>query len=163
MQKLAALVAHILHYTGLPPEQLFAYADQGDLFPIGRERGPLRPEPGQVGEPRQQIELGMLRYDGVIQIERYPGPGADFAALVASWLMENDTDRDGLEDPELDIELNIRGGDADVQISIEFEERFTVIEDANGNIPYRGRMWRVAPTVTTPVEILATLKGEVTE
>lgn len=161
MRKLAALVSHILSVTGLPPEQLRAWADEGDLRPIGRDRGPLRPEPGEEGAPRRQIELGFFRYDGVIEIERYPGDGAALAALVASWLMQFDQERDGLEDPELDIELNIRGGDADIAISVEFEERFTVIEDPEGPIPFDGLRWSLAPTVVTPAEELAVIKGKV--
>lgn len=163
MRKLAALVQHILTVTGLPPEQLRAFADQGDLFPIGRDRGPLRPEPGEGGQPRRQVELGLFRYDGVIQIERYPGPGPDFAALVTTWLVENDPHRDGLADPQLDIELNIEpgpgGGDCDLQIAVEFEERLEAIEDPEGSIPFDGTRWSLAPVVATPVTALKRLTG----
>ena len=160
MRKLAALVQHILDVTDLPPEQLHAFADQGDLYPIGRDRGLLRPEPGEYSETRRQIELGLFRYDGVIQIERYPGDGATFAALIASWIMENDPDRDGLSDPSLDIDLNIRGGDADVEIAVEFEERLSAVEDENGDIPYDGKRWRMAEPVITPVlELVKLGKG----
>jgi hypothetical protein len=157
MRKLAALVNHILTVTGLPPEQLYAFADQGDLYPIGRDRGPLRPEPGEEGQPRRQVELGLFRYDGVIQIERYPGPGADFAALITSWLKECDQERDGLADPSLDIELNTKGGDCDIQIAVEFEERLEAVEDPQGNIPFDGTRWSLVPVTLTPVEELVKL------
>ena len=157
MRKLSALVRHILEETGLPPEQVRAYADQGDLYPIGRDRGPLRPEPGADGEPRQQVELGLLKYDGVIQIERYPGAGADFCALITAWLADCDPQRDGLEDPAIDVDLNIRGGDSDVQIAVEFEERLAAVEDPEGNIPFNGKRWTLTPAVITPVERLVGL------
>ena len=163
MRKLTALVAHSLAVTGLPPEQLHAFADQGDLYPIGRDRGPLRPEPGEPEQPRRQLELGLFRYDGVIQIERYPGPGPDFAALITTWLIENDPQRDGLADPALDIELNIEpgpgGGDCDVQVAIEFEERLEAVEDPEGNIPFDGTRWSLLPVLATPVVTLARLAG----
>ncbi len=159
MRKLAALVRHILGITGLPPENLYAFADQGDLVPIGRDRGPLRPGPGEPGEPRQQVELGLFRYDGVIQIERYPGDGAAFAALIASWLMENDPDRDGLADPSLDIEMNIKGGDCDLEIAVEFEERLAAVEDESGDIPFKGKQWRMTEPVITPVTGLAAMRA----
>lgn len=153
MRKLAALVRHIMEQTGLPPEQIRAYADQGDLYPIGRDRGPLRD--GDV--LRRQVELGLLKYDGVIQIERYPGPGADFCALITAWITDNDPRRDGLEDPVIDVDLNIRGGDSDVQIAIEFEERLEAVEAPDGNIPFGGVRWTLAPAMVTPVEQLARL------
>ena len=157
MRKLAALVGHILAVTGLPPEQVFAYADQGDLYPLGRDRGPLRPEPGEDGHVLRQVELGTFRYDGVIQIERYPGAGHDFAALITTWLIECDPGRDGLADPALDIELNIRGGDCDVQVAIEFEERLEAVEDPAGNIPFDGTRWSLASVTITPATTLTSL------
>ena len=161
MRKLSALVQHILEVTGLPPEQLTAFADNGALHPIGRDRGPLRPEPGTEGPVLQQVELGLFKYDGVIQIERYPGDGLAFAALVASWLMANDLDREGLADPTMNIDLNFKDGDADLDISVEFEERLAAIEDPQGDIPFNGKRWRVEAPVITPVEKLAGMKGAV--
>lgn len=159
MRKLTALVRHILDVTKLPPEQIYAYADQGDLYPMGRDLGPLRPEPDTAGKPLRQAELGVFRYDGVIQIERYPGEGVAFAALVASWLAENDPERNGLADPSLTIEINLRGGDADVEVAVEFEERLTAVEDENGDIPFAGTFWRMTEPAITPAETLESLRG----
>lgn len=158
MRKLSALVQHILEVTGLPPEQLTAFADNGTLHPIGRDRGPLRPEPGVKSPALGQVELGLFKYDGVIQIERYPGDGLSFAALLASWLMTNDLEREGLSDPTLDIDLNFKDGDADLELSVEFEERLAAIEDPEGDIPFNGLRWRMAMPVVTPVEKLVAMK-----
>lgn len=152
MRKLAALVSHIMSVTQLPPEQVRAFVEEGDLAPLGRDLGPLRPEPGEGGAILRQIELGLFKYEGVIQIERYPGDGADFAALITSWLMTHDLQRDGLEDPSLSVTLNISGGDSDVDIAVEFEERLTAIEDQAGNIPYGGLLWSLAPAAITAAE-----------
>jgi len=159
MRKLSALVQHILEVTGLPPEQLTAYADNGSLHPIGRDRGPLRPEPGTEAPVLQQVELGLFKYDGVIQIERYPGDGLAFASLVASWLMTNDLEREGLADPTMDIDLNYKDGDADLELSVEFEERLAAVEDPQGDIPFNGRRWRMAMPEVAPVERLAAMKA----
>lgn len=159
MRKLAALAAHILAVTGIPPEQVYAFADQGDLYPMGRDLGPWRPEPGEEGKPLRQTELGIFRYDAVIQIERYPGDGTAFAAMVAAWLAETDPVRDGLADPSLNIELNLRGGDADVEIAVEFEERLAAVEDENGDIPFDGTRWRMTEPAITPVTALDAIRA----
>ena len=163
MHKLTALVKHIFDVTGLPEEQLYAFADNGHLYPIGRDRGPLRPEPGEGGEPLRQVELGLFRYDGVIQIERYAGSGADFAAIITTWLIKHDPVRDGLADPSLDIELNSNpgpgGGDCEIQVSVEFEERLEAVEDPEGNIPFDETRWSLIPVSVTPVQELVQLKA----
>ena len=159
MRKLAALVEHILSVTGIPGENVAAWAEGGDARPQGRELAPLWPGEGEEGATRRQIELGSFRYDGIVQIERYPGDGAAFVAIITTWLAMCDPDREGLEDPILDIELNIRGGDSDVQLSVEFVERLTAVEDPHGIIPFEGRMWSLAPVVAPPATTLAMIYG----
>lgn len=143
MRKISALVAHLRDATGLPLENFHAYADKGDVTPSGRHLGSVIPE--DDGPAREQVEIGVWKYDAVIQIERYPGDGPWLLAIVLAWLADVDPDRDGLADPEVDAEINDLDT-ADVEIAVEFEERILIIEDPAGSIFFRGRTWSVVPT-----------------
>ncbi len=143
MRKISALVAHLRDATGLPLENFHAYADKGDVAPSGKHLGTVLAE--DDGPAREQVEIGVWKYDAVIQIERYPGDGPALLAIVLAWLEDNDPDRDGLSDPEVDVDVNDLVT-ADVELSVEFEERIIVIEDPAGGIYFRGRRWNVVPT-----------------
>lgn len=144
MHKISALITHLLAITGLPREQVQAYADKGELLPTGNHLGP---DP----DGRAQVEVGTWKYDAVITLERYADDGPTLMAMIIGWLADNDPDRDGLADPELDVDLN-DGITCDVQLSCEFEERLVIVADPQGSIPFSGQMWRMA----TPVERVAT-------
>lgn len=151
MHKLSALVAHLLSATGLPREQVHAFADKGQLLPTGRHLG-------QTADGQDQIEVGVWRYDGVILLERYAGDGPVFMAVVLGWLADHDDDRDGLAEPELDVDLN----DAltcDLELACEFEERLTLVEDAQGPIEFDGRRWRVAEPDIVTASVLNDMEG----
>lgn len=142
MRKISALVAHLRAATGLPLENFHAYADKGDLAPSGRHLGSVISE--EDGPAREQVEIGVWKYDAVIQIERYPGDGPALMAVVLGWLEDNDPDRDGVSDPEIDVDVNDLTT-ADIELSVEFEERIVIIEDPAGGIHFRGRSWCVLP------------------
>lgn len=144
MRKITALVAYLRETTGLPAENFNAYADKGELAPSGRHLGFVRGEDGST-PAREQIEAGVWKYDAVIQIERYAGDGPALLALILAWLADNDPDRDGLADPEVDAEIN-DADTADLEISVELEERIVLIEDAAGDVAYRSKRWSVLPT-----------------
>lgn len=141
MRKITALVAHLKAATGLPRENFHAYADKGGLSPSGRHLG-FDQADGDDQVVLAQIEIGTWKYDAVIQIERYAGDGPTLLAVVLGWIADNDPDRDGLLDPEVDAEIN-DNDTADIEISCEFEERLTLIEDLSGPIAFNGRRWRV--------------------
>lgn len=142
MRKISALVAHLQAATGLPLENIHAYADKGELAPSGRHLGSVIPEGD--GPAREQVEIGVWKYDAVIQIERYPSDGPTLLAIVLAWLADVDLERDGLADPEVDAEINDLAT-ADIEIAVEFEERIVIIEDPDGGIHFRGRPWSVRP------------------
>lgn len=142
MRKISALVAHLHASTGLPLENIHAYADKGELAPSGRHLGSVMPTGD--GPAREQVEIGVWKYDAVIQIERYSGDGPALMAIVLAWLADVDLDRDGLADPEVDAEINDLSS-ADIEIAVEFEERIVIIEDPDGGISFRGRPWGVLP------------------
>lgn len=158
MRKFTALVKHLLESSGLPREQVSAFADQGDLLPTGRDMGTVYVD----DQPRRQLEIGVWKYEAVINLERYPFDGPTLLSLVLAWLAEHDAERaaQGLEDPKITVTLN-DGETSDVELDIYFEEALAVVEDPAGAIPFEGARWSMAPAVLTPVEKLAALRGSV--
>ena len=158
MRKFTALVKHLLESSGLPREQCSAFADQGELLLTGRDMGPAYVD----DQPRRQLDLGVWKYEAVINLERYPYDGMTLLALVLAWLAEHDADRaaQGLEDPKITVTLN-DGDTSDVELDIFFEEALAVIEDPAGPIKFEGTRWSMAPTVLTPAEKLTGLHGAV--
>ncbi|HEX9701324.1 MAG TPA: phage tail protein [Rhodospirillales bacterium] len=144
MRKLAALAKYLQQVTGLHRERFTAFADQGTLIPTGRDLG-------------NGIEIGIFKYDAVIQIERYPGDAYHLLAVVSAWLADNDATRDddGLADPDVDIGLN-DDRTADVDLSVEFEERIQIVPQDGGPIAFDGRDWAV---VDVPVDFAESVDG----
>lgn len=163
MRKIVALVEHLLAASGLRREQCNAFADQGQLLPTGRDMGPVFvPDVNGVPVPRRQLEIGIWKYEAVINLERYPFDGPTLLALVLAWLAEHDQDRQDqeLKDPELTITLN-DADSSDVEISLDFEEALAVVEDPAGPISFEGVRWALAPVVITPAEELAAMHGAI--
>ena len=158
MRKFTALVKHLLEASGLPREQCSAFADQGELLLTGRDMGPVYVE----DQPRRQLDLGVWKYEAVINLERYPYDGPTLLSLVLAWLAEHDADRatQDLEDPKITVTLN-DGDTSDIELDIYFEEALAVIEDPAGPINFEGTRWSMAPTVLTPAEKLTGLHGSI--
>ena len=119
MRKLQALVRHILTETGISRENVAAFLDQGAVVLTGRNLG-------------HGVEVCVLKYDGVIDIERSDYDGIALLALVSGWLQSHDPDRDGLEDPEVNAAVNDLST-TDVQIAVEFQERIEIVPDDAGS------------------------------
>ena len=165
MRKFTTLVKYLLEASGLPREQCSAFADQGDLLLTGRDMGPVYlPDAAGLSAPRRQLEIGVWKYEAVINLERYPYDGPTLLSLVLAWLAQHDAERaaQGLEDPKVTVTLN-EADTADVEIDIYFEEPLAVVEDAAGPIAFEGLRWSLAPTVITPAEALAGLRGAVSQ
>lgn len=148
MRKLQALTAYIMEVTDLPRENVQSFADKGELTPTGRDLG-------------HGIELGVFKYDAVIQIENYPGDGHAMLALLLGWLCDHDPDRElnELAEPEVDADLN-DDRTVDLEIAVEFEEPLCLVPDDDGEIRFNGRRWRVVGDVPVDVaEELASLDG----
>ena len=148
MRKLTAISKHLQQVTGMQRERFFAFADQGTLLPTGRNLG-------------NGVEVGIFKYDAVIQIERYPGDAYHLLAVIAAWLADNDPDRDdaGLVDPDIDISLN-DDETADVDLSIEFEERIEIVPQDGGVIAFNGRSWAVVDVPVDVAEAVDDMDGE---
>ncbi|WP_034638265.1 phage tail protein [Desulfovibrio cuneatus] len=160
MQKLTDLCQHILAITGIPPENLHSFADSGHLRPTGKDLGNYRET--DTSPPLAQIEIGVWEYDGVVQLNNYPGSGLALSALIVSWLAEHDDYRADLEDPEIDVE-DVGDGTYNVDVAINFIEPLTVRECPNGTegaMPYMGKWWRIMPPTITPVEKLVAMQPQ---
>lgn len=144
MEKITALIKHLMAAANIAPEKVEAYADKGELMPTGRHLG-------VDGNGREQVEIGVWKYDAVISVEDFVGSGAEFMAIVLGWLADTDPDREGLADPELDIEIN-DATTCDLQLACEFEERLTVVAEPCGRIAFEGKSWVLA----TPELVTAT-------
>lgn len=147
MRKLQLLVGHILKATGIRRENVAAFMDQGALELTGRNLG-------------HGVEVCILKYDGVINIERSDYDGLSLLALVSGWLADHDDDRSGLEDPEVNATVNDLAT-TDVQIAVEFQERIEIVPDDSGPIAFSGRRWRVAPVVVDVAERVEGMSGGV--
>lgn len=159
MRKLSALVHSLLLASGLQREQATAFADEGSLQITGRDLG-LVHEPD--GTTRAQIEVGIWRYEGVIQLERYPFDGPTLLAHVLAWLAEHDAERphQNVNDPSLTIHLN-DADTCDVELSVEFEEALVVREAPDGPIVYLGRRWVMALPEITPAQAITAMEGRI--
>ena len=160
MEKLKALVAYLVSAAGLNEEQVSAYVDAGSISLRGRDQGYAYLS---NGEKVPQLEIGLLRYDGIILIEGYAGSGPLLLALIVAWLAANDPDRerDGLADPAFDVDLNDPHS-SDFELAIEFEERLTVRADPAGPIEHNGEKWSLAPLQITPAEEIAAFEAGLT-
>lgn len=172
MRKLTALTAHLLAVSGLAPEQANAFADEGTLLPTGRHLGfvvsSLRTPSSKAGELREQLEVGVWSYEGVIQLERYPFDGPTLLSHVLGWLADHDAERrhQDVKDPKVTVHIN-DAHTCDVEIAVEFEEALTVVEclgrDEPGPVLYQGKRWRPAAPDMTPAEKIAGMEGRIRE
>lgn len=156
MKKITALTKFLLDQTGLPRETIFAFADKGVLMPMGKHLGYYRAS--ETAVPLEQVEIGQWKYDAVIQIERYAGDGSTFGALLLGWLADCDPERSHLAEVELNIEIN-SDDSCDIEIAVEFEESFVVVENVDGNIPFAGKRWSMHEPEITPAEDIRKFKG----
>lgn len=152
MRKIRGLIDHLLAVTGLPREQVEAFADKGALMPTGRDLGP-------DGQGRAQVEAGVWKYDAVIRLQRYAGDGPTLMAVVLGWLADADPDRDGLVDPELDVAIN-DAHTCDVEIACEFEERLVIREDPQGPVAFDGRRWSMALPDISVADAVSGMRGQ---
>lgn len=94
------------------------------------------------------VDLGMMEYEAVISIERFPFREFEPAIVMASvmaWLQSNDPYREPyeLEDPRFKVEPE-SDKTANVEIDIQFIEPVTLVEEAKGVIHWHGKQYNLA-------------------
>jgi hypothetical protein len=95
------------------------------------------------------LQLARLNYQAVFMVEDLPFRELDPAvvlATVAAWLQDFDAEREQLElpDPDYDVEP-VDEHSADLTISVPFSEPLYLLADAAGPVRYGGQRYRVAP------------------
>ncbi|MGF1876671.1 phage tail protein [Photobacterium frigidiphilum] len=94
------------------------------------------------------FDLLYQRYYADFYVDKFPFKEYDPAVLfanVGAWLMDNDADRfniEALEDPDVDVVLE-DDNNAEVLISVMFEEPVKVVEDPDGPIYWHGHRWKI--------------------
>lgn len=94
------------------------------------------------------FDLMYQRYSAEFLFDKFPFKEYDPAVLFANiggWLMDNDSEREDVEalgDPEIDVVIEDENN-AEILITVEFEEPVKVIEDLDGSVYWRGKRWRI--------------------
>ncbi|XPV75182.1 MAG: phage tail protein [Desulfovibrio sp.] len=142
MKKMHAFCKALQEATGIPREELQAFAEDSDLALTGRDLG-------------HGVEVGLIKYQLVVHIEDYAGSGLPLLAFTAAWLADNDPERheQGLKDPDVDIDGN-DGRSVDIHIAIDFEEAIEIVPEEEGPITFDGRQWKV---IDVPIDVATDL------
>ena len=102
------------------------------------------------------IIVGRFNYEAVFMFEALPAAKLDPRILMAStvtWLLENDTERQGLKLPPPKIDVDAYSSDgtpvSDLEITLTFSEPITMKETTSdiGDVFYNGKWWGIAPYV----------------
>ena len=131
MIKLRALTTYLIERQLVLPEQLDSWTDQLNLELI------WKPDVGG-------LHMGDMRYSATIALERFADHPGRLMALLGSWLVGNDKDRDELPAPKFDITM-LDNDLADVDITLEFNEPQYLAEDPAGEIEAFGKSWAFVP------------------
>ncbi|CAH8196992.1 phage tail protein [Vibrio aestuarianus] len=86
-------------------------------------------------------------YEAEFYFDRFPfdeyKPATLFANFIA-WLMDNDESREDKEIPDPEVSITVQSqNEAIIVVTVPFEEPVKIIEDENGDISWRGKMWRI--------------------
>ncbi|MFA0810842.1 phage tail protein [Microbulbifer epialgicus] len=96
------------------------------------------------------IRVSRVEYTAEILIEGFTGDSALVFALVTTWLMEHDSERDhdNVSEPKIEV-TPVDDVSVDIEILIPFFESVDLVPDDNGSINYLGQRWAVA---TVPID-----------
>jgi hypothetical protein len=135
--KLNALHQHLLDSGKIPSEVLSSYMERAKLAPVSKKLG-------------NGLLIARVEYSAVFNLERCTVDPATLCSLVATWLLEYDSDRDrkGLSDPTLDVDAETQTL-ADVEFSVEFLEDIELVPDVEGSVLYKGQRYAVQ---TVPID-----------
>ena len=113
-----------------------AWQERGTLMLSGEDKG------------KGGYQVAKWKYTAVIAIENFPHKkinAYNVFAMVAAYLIDNDSDRDeyGLDDPEFDIEI-ISNDNAMVLIEVMLIDNIELIPDSKGPVIFDGQRFYVA-------------------
>ncbi|BFM20505.1 phage tail protein [Gilvimarinus japonicus] len=127
--KLKALHAHLVAQNFVDENLVQSWAEDATATPRAREKG-------------NGLHVCRFEYTGVVTLDGFSGSEDLLLAVLTTWVMDNDPDREGdnLEPPQIDLIIR-DDGIADVDISLVFIEDITIVPDASGPVTYRGQQW----------------------
>ncbi|MDF2641872.1 MAG: hypothetical protein K0R45_1144 [Pseudomonas sp.] len=144
MNKLRALTAHLSSFNLVLPEQFDSWVTDATQELVWK--------PDENG-----MYMGDMSYTGHLSMDDFSGNPSRLMALLGSWLVTHDDDRDDLPAPVMAIDVTDLAQDlADVTISIQFAEAQYLSEDPNGDIKMFGKTWS-----PIPYELWTAEQGEV--
>ncbi|WP_181317368.1 phage tail protein [Photobacterium phosphoreum] len=124
-----------------------------DLFDCVITGGKFIPSFKDMGDG---IIVGRFEYEAVFMFEALPVADIDpriLMATTATWLLENDTERQGLQlpPPKIEVDAYSTGAESvsDMEITLMFSEPITMKETSAdiGDVFYNNTWWGIAPYV----------------
>jgi hypothetical protein len=140
MKKLADFVTFLTELDLVAAEKINPYVDSVQLLPSGKIKGATLSADSCV--------VCRQKYTALIDIENYPHsvhPPALLFSHISAWLIDNDTDRYDLENPQPKVIVDVTDNAvADVLIEIEFAEEVILIRDDAGTVDLAGKKWALS-------------------
>lgn len=133
LEKMTALAEFLKSKNIFAPENFDYWMENGRVDYSGAKNG-------------KGITVCYFEYDAVFSVERYAGSADLFLVLIATWLMQNDDNREKLEleSPTVDVS-QLDDNSVDVEVTCRFSEPITLMPDDNGEIDFNSKRWSIAP------------------
>lgn len=143
LEKLQAFTTFLIEQNMVDENQLDSWMENGKVVPASRNLG-------------NGFLICRFQYEAVISIERFAKNERVLMALVCAWLHDHDSERQSQELPPPDIDVEILDNQtADVELRVMFREDISLKDSDEGDIPFNGRRWHVAPVVPDVATIAA--------
>lgn len=126
------------------PERFNSWMEDGKLTPANKNLG------------ADQLLIGRLQYDAVLEFEGFAGSPALLMAVVCAWLIDHDPTRDDDKLASPDIDVDMEDDDrATVEIRIPFREDIEMVRDDSGLLTMNGVQWSLAGSAIYDVDTAA--------
>ena len=131
VRKLIALTQFIEEQNLVDENQIDSWMEDGKLVPSSKNHG-------------AGLTICRFQYDAVFSIECFSGDPALLMAMVSTWLMDFDPEREHEELPPPNIDVTVLDRDrSDVEFAIQFREDINIVEDELGPITFNNLSWRL--------------------
>jgi len=140
MKQLSELTALLINLNLVAAESIESVADEPRIIPSGRIATL------DTGLNKPGVILYRQTYTGLFFIDDYPfdkHPVEELLGQICAYLLENGNGSDEIPVPETHVEI-LDNGTANIEVQIKFEEDVYGVEDPDGTIPLKGKMYRVA-------------------
>lgn len=133
--KLKALFQHVVSHNFVDENQVQSWAEDATATPHAKETG-------------DGLQVCRFEYTAVVTLDGFAGDPALLLAVLTTWVMENDPDRERYNLAAPQVDLVVRDDTlSDVDISLVFVETVSIVPDPEGPITYRGQRWAIGEPV----------------